>query len=559
MRATKESTWPGRSDPAADRCRSGSGRLPRRPDAAGTIALTALGFTRTRRPLELVALRRRRRAAARARLGAGRRRPPAAGPGSAVTSARWRPPRRGRARRPRRPGSTTNAASRRPALRDEDLRRRESRLDARATRGSTPARPSWPGSGGRVAEREGPSVADVVTGRAEGNVHEGTAWPDAHRGRHRGADDDRTDDGRATTGTTTGRWHRRRDAPTDAEPTRVREHAAYVFDLDGVVRDFAPGDARTPPSRRRSACPPGTVAATAFRSELLAADDHGSAQTSTSGIAAICTELEHVVPEPARVRKHMEAWRDPPRHGRSTRPSSGSRRCASDGHRTYVFTNGTDYVPAGARAARPRRRLFDGVLNSADFGVAKPDPQAYAAAHRAIEADLGRVGGPGRRMVHGRPRRQRRGRARVRLGRRAVHPLSIELDGELVTSTEGVPRAGPLRARWRPRSVGQPRTSDSPLGSTSTVTVWPVADLAGEQRPGEPVADLALHETAQRSRTIGRVVAARREPLAGVVGDLQGDAPVGQAASRRPEPAGRRCARGRRGSARRRRRPRRAG
>ena len=34
-------------------------------------------------------------------------------------------------------------------------------------------------------------------------------------------------------------------------------------------------------------------------------------------------------------------------------------------------------------------RLFDGVLNSADFGVAKPDPLAYAAAHRAIERDLG--------------------------------------------------------------------------------------------------------------------------------------------------------------------------
>jgi putative hydrolase of the HAD superfamily len=30
------------------------------------------------------------------------------------------------------------------------------------------------------------------------------------------------------------------------------------------------------------------------------------------------------------------------------------------------------------------------VLNSSDFGVAKPDPRAYAAAHAAIEADLGR-------------------------------------------------------------------------------------------------------------------------------------------------------------------------
>ena len=36
-------------------------------------------------------------------------------------------------------------------------------------------------------------------------------------------------------------------------------------------------------------------------------------------------------------------------------------------------------------------RLFDGLLNTTDFGVAKPDPMAYAAAHRAIEADLGRV------------------------------------------------------------------------------------------------------------------------------------------------------------------------
>ena len=29
--------------------------------------------------------------------------------------------------------------------------------------------------------------------------------------------------------------------------------------------------------------------------------------------------------------------------------------------------------------------------DGADFGVVKPDPLAYAAAHRAIEADLGRM------------------------------------------------------------------------------------------------------------------------------------------------------------------------
>ena len=63
-------------------------------------------------------------------------------------------------------------------LRDEDLRRRETELTARHddldTREAELARreAEW-------RERESPSVADVVTGRATGNVHEGTAsWTD---------------------------------------------------------------------------------------------------------------------------------------------------------------------------------------------------------------------------------------------------------------------------------------------------------------------------------------------------------------------------------------------
>ncbi len=34
------------------------------------------------------------------------------------------------------------------------------------------------------------------------------------------------------------------------------------------------------------------------------------------------------------------------------------------------------------------------MLNSAELGVAKPDPAAFAAAHRAIEDDLGRTVDP---------------------------------------------------------------------------------------------------------------------------------------------------------------------
>ena len=167
----------------------------------------------------------------------------------------------------------------------------------------------------------------------------------------------------------------------------MTEHAAYVFDLDGVVRDFAPGDAN-PAIEAALGLPPGQVAATAFGSELLLPTITGR-RSFDAWFDAICTELEHVVPEPVRVRHHMEAWRT---HRGTVVDETVERLEAlrSEGHRTYVFTNGTDHVPAELELLG-LTRLFDGVLNSAELGVAKPDQQAYAAAHQAIEADLGRV------------------------------------------------------------------------------------------------------------------------------------------------------------------------
>src|SRR6478752_6783704 len=90
--------------------------------------------------------------------------------------------RRRRSRRRLLPGDPRRCRDgRRHGLRDEDLRRRESELSARHegldTREAELSRreAEW-------REREGPSVADVVTGRAEGNVHEGTAsWGDEPR------------------------------------------------------------------------------------------------------------------------------------------------------------------------------------------------------------------------------------------------------------------------------------------------------------------------------------------------------------------------------------------
>ncbi len=166
----------------------------------------------------------------------------------------------------------------------------------------------------------------------------------------------------------------------------MREHTAYVFDLDGVVRDFAPGDAN-PAIEAALGLPSGQVAATAFRPDLLLPTITGQ-QTFETWFAAICGALEEIVPEPVRVREHMEAWRA---HRGTVVEETVERLSAlrAGGHRTYVFTNGTDYVPEELELLGITH-LFDGLLNSSDFGVVKPDPRAYAAAHEAIEADLGR-------------------------------------------------------------------------------------------------------------------------------------------------------------------------
>lgn len=166
----------------------------------------------------------------------------------------------------------------------------------------------------------------------------------------------------------------------------MSSHAAYVFDLDGVVRDFGPGDA-APAIEAALGLPAGHVAATAFRSDLLLPTITGQ-QGFDQWYAAICNALEEVVPEPAHVRKHMTLWRE--HRGTAVGETvERLRTLRSDRHRTYVFTNGTDLVPHELELLGIAR-LFDGVLNSADLGVAKPDPHAYAAAHAVIEADLGR-------------------------------------------------------------------------------------------------------------------------------------------------------------------------
>ncbi|MEO7752905.1 MAG: HAD family hydrolase [Terracoccus sp.] len=166
--------------------------------------------------------------------------------------------------------------------------------------------------------------------------------------------------------------------------------AAHVFDLDGVVRDFGPGDV-APSIESALGLPAGHLAATAFRPDLVEPTITGRASFA-QWYAAICDALAADLPDGAPVHDQMERWRA----HRGTPVASTVARIETlrqAGRRTYLFTNGTDHVPAELRQLG-LDHLFDGVLNSAELGVAKPDPAAFAAAHRVIETDLGRSVGP---------------------------------------------------------------------------------------------------------------------------------------------------------------------
>ncbi len=166
----------------------------------------------------------------------------------------------------------------------------------------------------------------------------------------------------------------------------MTQHLAHVFDLDGVVRDFVPGDVG-PAIEATLGLTPGRLAETAFRPDLIEPTITGRA-TFAQWYAAICDELVRTLPEGAPVHEQMDRWRA----HRGTPVASTIERIEllrGAGHRTYLFTNGTDHVPAEL-SLLGLDHLFDAVVNSSDLGVAKPDPAAYAAAHRAIEDDLGR-------------------------------------------------------------------------------------------------------------------------------------------------------------------------
>src|SRR5699024_12747933 len=89
-------------------------------------------------------------------------------------------------------------------------------------------------------------------------------------------------------------------------------------------------------------------------------------------------------------------------------------------------------------------------------------------------------------------------------------------------------REGPAVVRWSETSPGpqhQTVTVHGPVHHHGAA----IADVTGQQHPGELVADLALHQPPQRPGTVGGVVSLQGEPFAGSIGHVQLPARVGGA------------------------------
>lgn len=167
--------------------------------------------------------------------------------------------------------------------------------------------------------------------------------------------------------------------------------AVHVFDLDGVVRDFG-AEPVVSSLEAELGLAPGAWAATAFQPDSLRRVTTGRI-TFAQWSAEIGDGLEGQGADPAAVPAAVQRWAA--YRGTPVRPTlDWIEQLRGEGAPVYLFTNGTDAIPAEL-AKIGLSELIPVVINSAILGVAKPDRDAYAAAHRHIESSLGRTIDPG--------------------------------------------------------------------------------------------------------------------------------------------------------------------
>jgi len=139
-----------------------------------------------------------------------------------------------------------------------------------------------------------------------------------------------------------------------------------LLDLDGVVRHFDP--ARVASVEQRHGLPIGILHATAFDPELLE-------QVVTGRMRRVdwVQEIGERVSHPTAA---TECFADHETVDESMLAEVDALR--SQGVVVAVLTNGTDTIPAEMRTLGLDSR-FDAIFNSAELGLAKPDPRVFEA------------------------------------------------------------------------------------------------------------------------------------------------------------------------------------
>lgn len=153
-------------------------------------------------------------------------------------------------------------------------------------------------------------------------------------------------------------------------------HAALIVDLDGVLRHWT--GQQTAGIERRHGLPAGSLTAVAFAPERLRAAVTGQVSDGEwrAGIAEELTRRHG-----AGGRAAVGEWSAPvgevdPDVLRLVRAQRRRRTVA-------LLSNATDRLGSDLRALALDRE-FDAVFNSADLGVAKPDPEVFRRVCAAL-------------------------------------------------------------------------------------------------------------------------------------------------------------------------------
>lgn len=146
---------------------------------------------------------------------------------------------------------------------------------------------------------------------------------------------------------------------------------AVVFDLDGVLRHFDP--AHVTEIENRHALPEGSIQQAAFAPELLA--------PVITGRTSRADWVRRVGEQLGNPRAAAEWGRHPSEPDAEMLALCDELRAS--GIRTAILTNGTDTIPAELQESGIDAHV-DAVFNSAEIGVAKPDPRVFRHVLEAL-------------------------------------------------------------------------------------------------------------------------------------------------------------------------------